>query len=118
MLAYAGQGVAGDDNSGSPVRGFLGNAAKAISGLVSAYDLAIKQGGLEPKEKYKGFRAVLERDAQDSLALVELVLAQPRISSLVIDNLNASVHLRALLTDLFLVDEVLKLQTVATPVAP
>jgi hypothetical protein len=26
----------------------------------------------------------------------------------VVDNLNASIHLRALLTDLFLIDEVLK----------
>ncbi len=39
---------------------------------------------------------------------VELVLAQPAISSQLIDNLNASIHLRALLTDLFLIDEILK----------
>jgi hypothetical protein len=35
-----------------------------------------------------------------------------------IDNLNASIHLRALLTDLFLVDELLKIQRqAADPVA-
>ena len=39
---------------------------------------------------------------------VAIVLSLPGISSQVIDNLNASIHLRALLTDLFLVDEVLK----------
>ena len=39
---------------------------------------------------------------------VELVLAQPAISSQLIDNLNANIHLRALLTDLFLIDEILK----------
>jgi len=44
----------------------------------------------------------LDRDARDSLAAIELVLAQPVISSQLIDNLNASIHLRALLTDLFL----------------
>jgi hypothetical protein len=33
-----------------------------------------------------------------------------------IDNLNASIHLRALLTDLFLIDEILKLQHI--PAAP
>jgi hypothetical protein len=54
--------------------------------------------------------AVLDRDAQDSLAAIELVLAQPVISSQLIDNLNASIHLRALLTDLFLIDEILKLE--------
>jgi hypothetical protein len=53
---------------------------------------------------------VVERDAHDSLAAIELVLAQPAISSQLIDNLNASIHLRALLTDLFLLDEILKLQ--------
>lgn len=47
-------------------------------------------------------------DAQDSLAALELVLAQPAISSQLIDNLNASIHLRALLTDLFLVGEILR----------
>jgi hypothetical protein len=36
------------------------------------------------------------------------VLAQPSISSQLIDNLNASIHVRALLTDLFLIDEILK----------
>ena len=39
---------------------------------------------------------------------LQLVLAQPAISSQMVDNLNASIHLRALLTDLFLIDEVLK----------
>jgi len=36
------------------------------------------------------------------------VLAQSAIGSQLIDNLNASIHVRALLTDLFLLDEVLK----------
>ena len=61
---------------------------------------------------------MLERDAQDSLAALELVLAQPAISSQVIDNLNASIHLRALLTDLFLIDEILKTQLKPKPVVP
>ena len=41
------------------------------------------------------------------MAAMELVLAQPAISSQLIDNLNASIHLRALLADLFLVTEIL-----------
>jgi hypothetical protein len=53
---------------------------------------------------------VLDRDARDSLAAIQLVLAQATLSSQLIDNLNASIHLRALLTDLFLVDEILKPQ--------
>ena len=53
---------------------------------------------------------MLDRDARNSLAAVQLVLAQPAISSQLIDNLNASIHLRALLTDLFLIDEIFKLQ--------
>ena len=53
---------------------------------------------------------MLIRDAADSLAAIELVLAQPSISSQLIDNLNASIHLRALLTDLFLLTEIVKPQ--------
>ena len=54
------------------------------------------------------FIAVLDRDAKDAQAGVQLVLAQPSISSQMVDNLNASIHLRALLTDLFLIDEIVR----------
>jgi hypothetical protein len=78
----------------------------------------VKQERLDPAEKYRAFFAVLQRDASDSLAAIELVLAQPAIGSQLIDNLNASIHLRALLTDLFLLTEIAKIQrTTAKPMA-
>jgi hypothetical protein len=57
---------------------------------------------------YQAFIQVIERDARDAQAAVQLVIAQPFIGSALVDNLNASIHLRALLTDLFLIDEALK----------
>jgi hypothetical protein len=51
--------------------------------------------------------AVLDRDASATLAAVRLVAAQESVSSQLIDNLNANIHFRALLTDLFLVDELI-----------
>lgn len=112
MLAYAGQGLSGKENSGSTgqVREYLTNAVQALSGLAEAYSAAIKQEKLQPAEPYRAFLALLERDARDSLAAIQLVLAQTTLSSQLIDNLNASIHLRALLTDLFLIDEILKPQ--------
>jgi hypothetical protein len=96
MLAYAAQGVA----DGVEIREYLTRAAQALTGIAAT----------AREELDSPFLAVLERDAADSLAAVELVLAQPAIGSQLIDNLNASIHLRALLTDLFLIDEVLKSQ--------
>jgi hypothetical protein len=101
MLAYAGQGVSGQ--SDGLIRDFLNRAAQALAGIEDAYVSLVPPGG-----PYAAFQEVLARDARDSLAAVELVLAQPAISSQLIDNLNASIHLRALLTDLFLIDEILK----------
>ena len=63
---------------------------------------------LEPLAPYDAFFEVVGRDARRAQLAIQLVMAQPGISSQVIDNLNASVHLRALLTDLFLVDEILR----------
>jgi hypothetical protein len=110
MLAYAAQGLLTDKDSQSAgqVREFLHRAVKALTGLAETCAMAVKDEGLEPADKYLAFFAVLDRDSRDSLAAIELVLAQPAISSQLIDNLNASIHLRALLTDLFLVDEILK----------
>jgi hypothetical protein len=119
MLAYAGQGLNGDEGSLSSgeVRDYLHRAAEALSGLAEAYAAAVKERNLQPAEPYHAFLAVLDRDARDSLAAIQLVLAQTTLSSQLIDNLNASIHLRALLTDLFLVDEILKPQRIqARPV--
>ena len=120
MLAYAAQGLPSDEGSrsGGQIREYLGRSAKAISDLADSCATAVKQEGLDPAEKYRAFFAVLERDASDSLAAIELVLAQPAIGSPLIDNLNASIHLRALLTDLFLLTEIAKIQrTPAKPMA-
>ena len=42
-------------------------------------------------------------------AVIEPVLAQPAVSSQLIDNLNASMHLRAVLTDLFLLSDIARI---------
>lgn len=110
LLAYAGQGLPGDEGSprGGEVRNFLQRAVEALTGLAQSCRRAIENSELGPSEKYEAFHSMLERDVQDSLAVIHLVLAQPSISSQLIDNLNASSHLRALLTDLFLVGEILR----------
>ena len=110
MLAYAAQGLSGDagSQSGGELRQLLSRAAGVLADLSDQY-LALVQGeGLHPSDKYSAFVDVIRRDAGDALAAIELVLAQRSISSQVIDNLNASIHVRALLTDLFLIDEILK----------
>jgi hypothetical protein len=109
MLAYAGQGLPSEQGSsaGSQIRDFLERATQALSGLAASCRLAVSEQQLEPARKYQAFVSILDRDAEDSLAAIELVLAQPVISSQLIDNLNASMHLRALLTDLFLMGEIL-----------
>jgi hypothetical protein len=109
MLAYAAQGLPSDEGSraGGQIREFMRRAVKALAGLAESCARAVRREGLEPAERYEAFFAVLDRDARDSLAAMELVLAQPAISSQLIDNLNASIHVRAMLTDLFLVGEIL-----------
>jgi hypothetical protein len=110
MLAYAAQGLATDQGSGAggQVRDYLRKCDAALTDLASFLTGFVTQTGVESLAPYTAFMTVIERDARDSQAAVQLVLVQPDISSQLVDNLNASIHLRALLTDLFLIDEVLK----------
>jgi hypothetical protein len=110
LLGYAAQGLPTDKGSaaGREVRTRLLRTREALIGLAESCKRAVINHQLKPTAHYDGFRFTLERDVQDSLACIELVLAQPAISSQLIDNLNASIHLRALLTDLFLFGEVLR----------
>jgi hypothetical protein len=109
MLAYAAQGLADDRSSpsGTQLRSFLERADAALAEVPRLFKALIKQDKLKPVDRYAAFGKVLEGDTRAARAAVRLVLAQGSISSQLVDNLNASIHLRALLTDLFLIDEML-----------
>ncbi|HMF94172.1 MAG TPA: hypothetical protein VKE96_07760 [Vicinamibacterales bacterium] len=110
FLAYASQGLPSDQgsDSGRQARHYLERCDQALGGLGDFLNSFVDRLGVESAAPYRGFNAVVDADARHAQAAIQLVLAQPAISSQVVDNLNASIHLRALLTDLFLIDEVLK----------
>jgi hypothetical protein len=116
MLAYAAQGLSSDEGneSGRQLRILLHRAVEAIGGLAENCATTITEEGRTQADRFAPFLAVLDRDARDSLSAMELVLAQTAISSQLIDNLNVSMHLRALLTDVFLLGEVLRTQQAAS----
>ena len=116
MHAYAARGLRTEPGggSGSQLRTLLTKCDEALDGLGDVFTEIVRSEQLRPADKYDAFIAMLNRDASDARAAVGLVLAQPSISSQLIDNLNASIHLRALLTDLFLIDEIVRPETVGS----
>ena len=119
MLAFAAQGLRTEPGggAGSQIRTTLGVCDKALTGLASLFTKIVQADNLQPTSAYNSFIGVLDRDATDAQASIQLVLAQPSISSQMIDNLNASIHLRALLTDLFLIDEIVRPEAASAPSA-
>lgn len=110
MLGYAAKGFASDEgaaNSGQ-LRDHLTRFDEALTGLADFYRGFAAATGAGPSDAIEGFLAVLARDAAAAQAALRLVAAQRGISSQLVDNLNASIHVRALLTDVFLIDELLK----------
>ena len=110
MLAYAAQGLASDQgaaNSGQ-LRDHLKRFETALTGLAQTYRECAAALGVGPADALDGFLKTLERDAATTQAALRLALGQPGISSQMIDNINASIHVRALLTDVFVVDEIIK----------
>jgi hypothetical protein len=110
MLGYAAQGLHTDQgaaNSGQ-LRDHLLRFDTALTGLADAYRDVAKALGVGPQAALDGFLEVLARDAAATQAALRLLLGQAGISSQMVDNVNASIHVRALLTDVFVVDEILK----------
>ena len=110
MLAYAAQGLATDQGAAnsSQLRDHLTRFEAALTGLAQTYRDCAVALGVGPKDALDGFLKTLEADAATTQAALRLVLGQPGISSQMIDNVNASIHVRALLTDVFIVDEIIK----------
>ena len=90
MLAYAAQGREREPSGGGAgpsIRTFLNELEIGLVHLTSAARLTMAE-----------LQASVER----------VVLTAPALSSQLIDNLNASVALRCLLTDLFVLDEAIQ----------
>lgn len=108
LLAYAAQGRHTDRGSGDVLRTHLGNMERALAVLGAESRACAAQKSASLLDDCAPFFAAIESDAGTARAAVSLVLAQDDISSQLIDNLNASIHLRAVLTDIFLIDEALR----------
>lgn len=112
MLAYAAQGKSREDQSVSPsIRTFLGNTLQAIEDLQGHFALVQQESELQ-QEVLEACAIFLE-DARKTRALLRLAISTDNITSQMVDNLNASIHIRAMLTDIFVIDEFLDIQAQA-----
>ena len=108
MLAYAAQGRRGDEEDrDTGIRERLRRAEAALGTIAAAKPDALP--AQSPQAAAAEFLDVVRADAGRARAAFRLVLAQPSIGSQAVDNLNATTHVRTLLTDLFLLDETLKI---------
>lgn len=109
LLAYAAQGRRTDQGAGGSEgpRARLNAMSEALDDLPGLVRARAASSGRVVESDHSPFFDALTRDAAVAAAAVRLVLAGDEIGSQIVDNLNASIHLRALLTDLFLVDEAL-----------
>jgi hypothetical protein len=101
MLAYAAQGRAREE-PGDDIRDYL---RRAEAGLELIAAMSPPNGG----DDEAAYVEMVRQDAARARKAMRFVMAQRAIGSQMIDNLNASIHLRTLLTDLFLLDEALKI---------
>lgn len=106
LLAYAAQGR--QEESGSDARVTLERIHSALDALRPAAVTALASALSSKEYDIEPFLDALERDARTARSAIGLALSRPSISSMLVDNLNASVHLRALLTDVFLLEQALK----------
>ena len=105
LLAYAAQGR--QDEGGTEARSTL-EAMHGAAGQVAA--LARAALGVAVSGEVGAYLDAVARDALTARGAMALVLGRARIGSLLVDNLNASVHLRALLTDVFLLEQAMKVE--------
>jgi hypothetical protein len=107
MLAYAAQGREREEDDPMGIRQALNCADAALDVLDAATPEQMGAPAGAVAEATENLLAVLRLDVAKARAAFRFVLAQRSIGSQIIDNLNASIHVRALLTDIFLVDEAL-----------
>jgi hypothetical protein len=101
LLAYAAQGR--QDDAGTELRATLVQMHAALTDMQGSIRAAF--AGVPAPSGVTDFTDAVERDVKAARGAIGVVLSRSKIASLLVDNLNASVHLRALLTDLFLIEQ-------------
>ena len=99
LLAFAAQGrpAQNETGPGPHARPTIEGIAVAMSNIATAFS-----------DSKDDFERVIANDCRNAGAALAFILNQEKIGSEIVDNLNASIHLRAVLTDLFLYSEALK----------
>jgi hypothetical protein len=99
LLAFAAQGRPAqvETGPGPHARPTIEGMAAAMKNIVAAFT-----------DSEDDFEKLIASDCGNAGAALGFILKQDKIGSEMVDNLNASIHLRAVLTDLFLYSEVLK----------
>ena len=106
LLAFAAQGRRSD--AGSEVRSTLLGMHDALQGLDRILTTVVTAEGPTQRHDAGAFLAAVRDDADKARGAIAFALNCDTIGSQLIDNLNASIHVRALLTDLFLADQALR----------
>lgn len=106
LLAFAAQGRRSD--AGSEVRSTLLGMHDALQGLDRILAAVVTAEGPAQRHDAGAFLAAVRDDADKARGAIAFALNCDTIGSQLIDNLNASIHVRALLTDLFLADQALR----------
>jgi hypothetical protein len=106
MLAYAAQGRDTDVGAAqSPsIRDILQQLHDSLRGIGDSVTADCAE------EPVNDLAQAIDADAKKAVVSLAATLDCPAISSQLVDNLNASMHLRAVLTGLFLADEILKIR--------
>ncbi len=107
FLSYAARGLRGDDGD-RELREYLERSLEAVEAVPGLFRESASSMGEGDSAALEAFGRVLEEDALKARAALDLVASRSSVSSQLVDNLNVSTHVRALLTDLFLVDEALE----------
>lgn len=106
LLAFAAQGRRNE--AGSEARTTLLSMHDVLEGLERIVTAAISVDAPAQRHDDSAFMTAVREDAQKARGAIAFALNCSPIGSQLIDNLNASIHVRALLTDLFLVDQALR----------
>ncbi len=99
LLAFAAQGRPAQVETGPGP-----HARPTIEGIA----VAMQNIAAALADSEDDFEQLIASDCGRAGAALGFILAQEKIGSEIVDNLNASIHLRAVLTDLFLYSEALK----------
>lgn len=110
MISFAGMGIGQEvpQKHSDQIRGYIEQLSSSLDASFQAAESIADHPGIAGQDQYHAFLADMAREIDEATTVLDLIVAQEKITSAQVDNINGMSVFQSVMMKLFFLDELTK----------